>query len=170
MELDEKIFERLSANIHITFGVDDRFADILERLIPKPKTGEIKIMANFVVKDDNPDVGVKVTVVGGDVDSEGHPTGGLKIAISSTDDAVVQVTDNGDGSGNVHFGAPGQASTQYSVSDASGNVLGTGSDGFTVTTGDPTAISSITAAFDGLTPVMKRPQSPKSPNNLLACK
>lgn len=130
-----------------------RFADILERLIPKPKTGEIKIMANFVVKDDNPDVGVKVTVVGGDVDSEGQPVGALKIAITSTDDSVVQVTDNGDGSGSVHFGAPGQASTQYSVSDANGTVLGTGSDGFTVTVGDPTAITSITAEFDGLTPV-----------------
>src|SRR6185369_8583463 len=91
--------------IDFTLEIGELLAETLKAIftppvIPKPE--EIKIMANFIVKDDNPDVGVKVTVVGGDVDSEGHPTGGLKIAISSTDDAVVQVTDNGDGSGSVH--------------------------------------------------------------------
>jgi hypothetical protein len=116
--------------------------------------GEIKIMANYIVKDDNPDVGVKVTV-GGVTDSEGQPIDNaqLTIKISSSDDSVLGVTDNGDGSGSVHFGAPGQASTQYEVSDANGKVLGSGSDGFTVTTGDPAAITGVTAQFDTLTPV-----------------
>src|SRR5438309_5826764 len=91
----------------------------------------IKIMPNYIVKDDNPDVGVKVTV-GGVTDSEGQPIDNaqLTIKITSSDDNVLAITDNGDGSGSVKFGSPGQASAQYEVSDANGKVLGSGSDGF----------------------------------------
>ncbi len=44
-------------------------------------------------------------------------------------------------------------------------MLGSGSDGFTLTTGDPAAISSITGSFDGLTPVEEAP--PVAPDNTL---
>ncbi len=119
----------------------------------------VTIQMNYIVKDDNPAVGVKVQL--GEVkDAEGKvitDPSGLKIAISSTDDTAVAVTDNGDGTGSVSFGDPGQASVEVSVTDASGNVLATGSDGFTVTTGDPASIASVTSTFDGLTPVDENP-------------
>ena len=122
-------------------------------------------MSNFIVKDDNPDVGVKVTA-SGVTDAEGQPIDNaqLSIKITSSDDSVVSVTDNGDGSGSVHFGAPGQASTQYEVSGPDGTVLGSGSDGFTVTTGDPAAIAGVTASFDGLTPVDETGGGSPEPN------
>ncbi len=148
-------------NVNFTFEIGELLADTLKAIFIPPviqKPEEIKIMANYVVKDDNADVGVKVTASGA-LDAEGNPIpdAQLTIAISSTDDAVVQATDNGDGSGNVHFGAPGQASLQYSVSDANGKLLGSGSDGFTVTTGDPASVASVSATFDGLTPAPDTP-------------
>lgn len=130
------------------------------------QTGEIKVMAQFVVKDNNPDVGVRVTV--GEVkDAEGRvitDPSGLSIEIAAQndnpDDPSVSVTDNGDGTGVVSFGGPGQGSTNYQVKGAGGEVLGVGSDSFLVTTGDPASVSGVTAAFDGLTPVDVTPATP----------
>lgn len=117
-------------------------------------------MSNYVVKDDNPDVGFKLTV--GEVkDSEGNvitDPQGLETEILSTNDGVVQFTPGAnDREGSVRFGSPGQANLNYNVKDAAGNVLGSGSDGFTVTTGDPASITGITANFDGLTPTAEAP-------------
>jgi hypothetical protein len=110
---------------------------------------------NYIVKDDNPDVGFAVTV--GDVtDAEGQviPDAELSFEIASSDESVMAVTLNEDGkSGNVHFGAPGVAAFTVQVKSADGTVLGSGGDNFTVTTGDPAAISSVSTSFDGLTPV-----------------
>jgi hypothetical protein len=121
--------------------------------LEKLNQGEIKM--NYIVKDDNPDVGFAVTV--GDVtDSEGQviPDAQLSFEIASSDESVLAVTVNEDGkSGSVHFGAPGVAAISVQVKDANGNVLGSGGDNFTVTTGDPAAISSVTTSFEGLTPV-----------------
>jgi hypothetical protein len=128
---------------------------------------EIKLMSNYVVKDDNPDVGFKLTL--GEVkDAEGNVIAtpeGLVAEILSTNDGVLQFTPT-DGftptgnelaEGSVKLGSPGQANLNYNVKDAAGNVLGTGSDGFTVTTGDPASIAGISAQFDGLTPVPETP-------------
>lgn len=118
--------------------------------------GEVKLMANYVVKDDNPDVGFSLSV-GEVTDAEGQVITDAQLTkeVSSTDDSVLAFTDAGagDGSGSVKFGAPGQASLQYSVKDATGKILGSGSDGFTVTTGDPAAVTGIVGTFEGLTPV-----------------
>lgn len=111
-------------------------------------------MANYIVKDDNPDVGFEL-ILGEVRDTEGNvitDPQGLTKEISSTDESVLGFTPGEPGRGTVNFGSPGQASLEYSVKDAQGNVLGSGSDGFTVTTGDPHSIASITGTFDGLTP------------------
>jgi hypothetical protein len=115
---------------------------------------------NYIVKDDNPDVGFSVSV--GDVkDAEGNaiPDASLSYEIASSDDTVLGVTLNEDGkSGTVHFGNPGVAA--FSVQVKSGDtVLGSGGDNFTVTTGDPASISSVATSFDGLTPVADAPPS-----------
>lgn len=123
-------------------------------------------MSNYVVKDDNPDVGFKLTL--GEVkDSEGNVVTdpqGLVTEILSTNDGVVQFTPGADDrSGTVKFGSPGQANLNYNVKDATGKVLGSGSDGFTVTTGDPASIAGISASFDGLTPVPETPAPAATP-------
>jgi hypothetical protein len=126
--------------------------------------GEIKLMANYVVKDDNPDVGFELTL--GDVtDAEDNVISdpqGLTTEILSTHEGVVKFTGTSDKAGTVSFGAPGQANLNYNVKDANGKVLASGSDGFTVTTGDPAAVSSITAKFEGLNPVDEVPPAPET--------
>jgi hypothetical protein len=86
--------------------------------LEKLNQGEIKM--NYIVKDDNPDVGFAVTV--GDVtDSEGQviPDAQLSFEIASSDESVLAVTVNEDGkSGSVHFGAPGVAAISVQVKDA----------------------------------------------------
>lgn len=114
-------------------------------------------MSNYVVKADNPDVGFSLTL--GEVkDSEGNVIEnpeGLTTEILSTNEGVLGfIPGDNDRTGTVHFGSPGQANLNYSVKDADGTVLGSGSDGFTLTTGDPASIAGITATFDGLTPTV----------------
>ena len=129
------------------FGID---------LTPK---GELKIMSHFIVKDDNPAVGLKLTL--GEVkDGEGNVITDpavlatlTKEVVSTNENAVAFIpSTDGTKEGDVVFGSPGDAALQYSVKDASGNVLGTGGDTFTVTTGDPKSIASVTASLDDLTP------------------
>jgi hypothetical protein len=131
------------------------------------KTGEIKM--NYIVKDDNPDV--LLTVELGDVlDGEGKviPNAAINVEAGSTDENVVSATPITDDatkrSWNIHFGAPGQASVNVQASSvADGLLLSTGSDGFTVTTGDPKSISSIKTTFAGLTPVDETPAPVEEP-------
>ena len=125
--------------------------------LEKLKIGEIKM--NYIVKDDNPDVGFAVTV-GEVTDAEGQviPDAQLSFEIASSDESVLAVAVGEDGkSGSVHFGAPGIAAFTVQVKDANGNVLGSGGDNFTVTVGDPAAISGVSTSFDGLTPVEEPP-------------
>lgn len=114
---------------------------------------------NFIVKADNPTVGFSVGL--GDVtDSEGNPTdgSGLGVEIVSTDEVVVKVNKDADGkSGTVEFGSPGVASVQITVTDKKGTVIGSGGAGFTVTAGDPAAISAVNVSFDGLQPTEEAP-------------
>lgn len=116
----------------------------------------VSIMANFVVKDNQ--APVPVTFVLGEVkDEEGNVITNPDVVIEtvSTDETAIVFTKNADDdNGELSFGSPGQASLQYTAKDrASGKILGAGSDGFIVTTGDPDSISGITASFEGLTPV-----------------
>jgi hypothetical protein len=126
------------------------------------RIGEIKM--NYIVKDDNPEVGFSVSV--GDVkDAEGNVISDAELSyeIASSDDSVLGVTLNEDGkSGTVHFGNPGIAA--FSVQVKSGDtVLGSGGDSFTVTTGDPASISSVSTSFDGLTPADAPPAPEPAP-------
>jgi hypothetical protein len=125
--------------------------------LQKLNIGDITV--NYIVKDDNPDVGFAVSV-GEVTDAEGQPIEDAQLSyeIASSDDSVLAVSINEDGkSGTVHFGAPGAAAFSVQVKGPDGTVLGSGGDNFTVTTGDPAAIASVSTSFDGLTPVDEAP-------------
>lgn len=117
---------------------------------PQPKQLEVKFM--FVVKDDETDK--NFSVVTGDVtDAEGNKIAAAQVdlAVVSTDESVVGVTfDPATKSGSVHFGNPGTA-TVTATASSGGKLLGSGAADFTVTVGDPAAISSVGLTFDGLT-------------------
>jgi len=107
----------------------------------------------FIVKDDNPDVAYSITAPAA-TDAEGNaiPDAELSYEVSSSDDSVVQITPNPDDAktGTVHFGNPGQASLNVNVK--TGDVLlGAFGAQFTVTVGDPAAISGGSIGFDSLT-------------------
>lgn len=119
--------------------------------------GEIKM--SYIVKADNPDVGFSVSL-GEVTDSEGNPIPEpqLSVEILSTDENVVKLTvDESGRSGSASFGSPGIAAVTVEVKDAQGNVLGSGGDNFTVTTGDPSSITSVSTKFEGLTPADEAP-------------
>lgn len=115
---------------------------------------------NFIVKNDNPNVRFAIDV--GDVtDAEGEvlPDESVRLEISSTEPEVLAVTVDPDGrAGEVTFGRSGQASFNVQAFGPNSNEpLASGSAGFTVTTGDPSAVSAITPVFDGLEPVDEPP-------------
>lgn len=117
--------------------------------------GTIHTMADYVVKDDQPDVPYSVTL-GEVTDAEGNVIAdpqGLSVEVTSSDPSVVELTPADDKSGSAHFGNPGQATVTANVKDANGNILATGSANFTVTTGDPASVSSVEVAFPDLTQV-----------------
>lgn len=117
---------------------------------PQPKQVEVKIM--FIVKDDQAPVNFSVAL--GDVtDAEGNtiPDAQVDLEVLSSDDSVLSLSfDSAARSGVVSFGNPGVASLTAKVSSG-GNILGSGAADFTVTVGDPAAISSVALNFDGLT-------------------
>lgn len=106
----------------------------------------------IIVKDDNPDVGYSITAPQA-TDSEGNPVdaGQLSFEVSSSDANVVALTPdpNDQTKGTVHFGSPGQAAVNVNVM-AAGKLLGAFGEQFTVTTGDPAAITGGGIQFDGL--------------------
>jgi len=114
----------------------------------------------FKVADDHPDEPFSISI-GGVTDAEGQPIDnptGLTVNVESSDEDVVGVTfDPTTNSGSVHFGAPGVASLTASVTNAKGDILGSGAADFTVTTGDPAAVSDIKIAFTGLTEEQEAP-------------
>ena len=72
--------------------------------------------------------------------------------VESSDESVVAVEfDEATKSGSVSFGAPGVASVTATVTNAKGDILGSGAADFTVTTGDPAAVSDVKIAFSGIT-------------------
>lgn len=116
----------------------------------KIQLGEIKM--NYIVKDDNPAVGF--TLTGGEVtDSEGQPIE-TTFEVTVTDETVLELTlDEGNKSGTLAFGAPGLAEVEYVEKTLDGEIVASGSDGFTVTTGDPANIAPIVTTYEGLEPV-----------------
>jgi hypothetical protein len=114
-------------------------------------TGESKIM--FIVKDDNPSVGYRVTP-GTAVDAEGNEVSPEQLTVevvSSDPDIVAVQPDPTDGTaGTISFGKPGDAAITATVS-SSGGIHAVYGAQFHITTGDPASISGGSIAFDGLT-------------------
>lgn len=129
----------------------ERIADALEAINFRQLKKEVKIM--FIVKDDNPDVRYSIampTVT----DSEGHdiPDAVLTFEVTSDNADIVQITPDAENprSGDVHFGAPGLANVNVQVKSGD-TLLGSFGAQFTVTAGDPAAISGGGISFAGLT-------------------
>jgi hypothetical protein len=109
-------------------------------------------MFMYIVKDDNKDVGYVVNP-GVVTDSEGVVIPDAQVTVEVVSDApgVVEVIPGPDGkTGTVHFGAPGVASLNALVKLGE-VILGSFGAQFTVTVGDPAAISGGTISFEGLT-------------------
>jgi hypothetical protein len=108
----------------------------------------------FKVADDHQEESFSISI-GGVTDAEGQPisdTSGLSVKVESSDESVVAVTfDEASKSGSVSFGSPGVASVTATVTNKKGDILGSGAADFTVTTGDPAAVSDVKLAFGGLT-------------------
>lgn len=140
-------------NETITAGftlVAEAIAKIQTPTPPRPKQVEVRFM--FVVKDDHEPVNFSLTL--GDVtDAEGNviQDANLEVAVESSDTSVLSVDFNAfDRKGVVSFGSPGVASLTAKVTSGD-KILGSGAADFTVTVGDPAAISNVALAFDGLT-------------------
>jgi hypothetical protein len=120
------------------------------------------VMADYSIPDDQPDG--RVTFHLSATDAEGQPItdpavlATLTFEVASSDENAFAVTldaeqpDPLNRVGGYHVGAPGQAAVTGNLKDADGNIIGTGTDGFTVTTGK-VAPGSVSATFDGLTPI-----------------
>lgn len=119
---------------------------------PQPKPLEVKFV--FKVANDHQDETFSISI-GGVTDAEGEPLpnqDGLTVDVKSSDDAVVAVSfDPTSKTGVASFGHSGVASLTASVTNAKGDILGSGAADFTVTTGDPAAVSDVKIAFSGLT-------------------
>ncbi len=97
-------------------------------------------------------------------DSEGNPItdpaelAKLPFTVINSDESVFAVTldaDQPDGAhrvGGYHVGAPGQATVTGNLTQADGDLIATGTDAFTVTTGEAT-LGSVAGTFEGMTPI-----------------
>lgn len=135
------------------------YAALLERaygLQTKKQIGDIRM--HYILKNDNPDVGYKVEL--GDVtDAEGEvitDPQGLTVQVVSSDSGVVSIN-GGEAEGQVSFGHSGTAAVTVEVRNANGDVLASGGDTFTLTTGDPKAVTSVKTSFEGLVPADETP-------------
>lgn len=134
------------------------FALVAEALtattLPPPQPNPLEVTFVFKVANDHQDEPFSISI-GGVTDAEGEPlpnTKGLTVEVTSSDEAVVGVTfDPATNSGSVHFGQSGVASLNAAVKNAKGEILGSGAADFTVTTGDPAAVSDVKIAFSGIT-------------------
>jgi len=135
-------------------GQVDQFLHLFKRLVKAIErrsqfTGG-QIM--FIVKDDNPDVAYSITAPSV-TDAEGNPIpdASLTYEVTSSDDTVVAITPaDPPTTGSVHFGNPGQAAINVNVKSGDA-LLGAFGAQFTVTVGDPAAITGGSISFEGLT-------------------
>lgn len=146
-----KQLEAINETIRAGFAlVAEAIANIQPLPLPQPKHNEVIFM--FVVKDDHAPVPFSLAL-GTVTDAEGNaiPDAQLDVTVeSSNPDAVAVEFDAAAKTGSVRFGSPGEAEVRANVS-SNGALLGTGAASFTVTVGDPAAISSVDLAFEGLT-------------------
>lgn len=141
------------------------FASIVEALtsttLPPQQQVKGTIVADYQIPDDQPDG--RVTFHLSATDAEGQPItdpaafAAMAFEVNNSDENAFVVTLDADQPdpmnrvGGYHVGAPGQSAVTSNLKDSDGNIIGTGTDGFTVTTGKA-AIGSVVADF-GLTPI-----------------
>lgn len=129
-------------------------AEALTKTTLPPPQPQMEVKFVFKVANDHQDESFSISI-GGVTDAEGEPLGdtkGLTVAVTSSDESVVSASfDPATNSGVAHFGKSGVASLNASVTNAKGDILGSGAADFTVTTGDPAAVSDVKLAFGGLT-------------------
>lgn len=148
--------EQLEAiNETLRAGLAEVVKAIREKETPSPPAQQrLEVKFVFKVPNNQPDEPFAISI-GGVTDTEGEPlpgTEGLTVAVESSDDAVVSATfDPSTNSGVAHFGTSGVAALTAKVSNAKGDILGSGVAGFTVTTSEPSAVSDVKIAFAGLT-------------------
>ncbi len=135
-----------------------------QQLPPPPAQSRGTIMSDYQIPADQADGRVTFNLVG-ITDSEGNEISdpaqlaALGFEATSSDPAVFEVTldvDQPDGAkrvGGYHVGAPGQAAVTSNLKQADGDLIATGTDGFTVSTGEAT-LGSVNAEFEGLTPIV----------------
>lgn len=129
---------------------------------PGPSPRRYSIMSDYAIPDNTPDG--RVTFRLSATDEEGQPiTDPAQFAklvfeaVSSNEDAFtitldVDQPDPMNRVGGYHVGKPGQAAVTSNLKKANGDLIGTGTDGFTVTVGE-IALGSVKAEFEGLTPI-----------------
>lgn len=135
------------------------FAQVAEAIagiqpLPQPQPKQLEVNFVFKVANDHQSEPFSISISGvTDAEGEALPdTKGLTVDVKSSDDAVVAVSfDSATNSGVASFGRSGVASLTASVTNAKGEILGSGAADFTVTTGDPAAVSDVKLAFGGLT-------------------
>lgn len=136
--------------------------NLILEILDKPKPLEVRFV--FKVANDHQDEPFSISI-GGVTDKEGEPlpnTDGLNVDVKSSDDSVVAVSfDSASRSGVASFGHSGVASLTASVTNSNGDILGSGAADFTVTTGNPAAVSDVRLAFGGLTE--ETPAEPPTP-------
>jgi hypothetical protein len=122
--------------------------------LPPPQPEQLEVTFVFKVANNHQDEPYSIAI-GGVTDAEGESlpdTKGLTVEVTSSDEAVVAAGfDPSTNSGVAHFGTSGVASLNAVVKNANGDILGSGAADFTVTTGDPAAVSDVKISFSGLT-------------------
>lgn len=139
--------------------------EIVEKLQPLPQPQPKQkgtIVADYQIPDDQPDGRVtyhlKATDAEGNVITDPAQMAQVGFTVQSSNEAAFIVTLDADQPdpfnrvGGYHSGAPGQAALTSNMTNAKGELIGTGTDGFTVTTGAVT-LGSVESTFDGLTPI-----------------
>lgn len=144
-------FDKIESLLRFGF---QQVLDAVSKITALTPTKQLEVKFVFKVANDHQDEPFSISV-GGVTDAEGESipdASGLTVAVSSSDEDVVGVSfDPSTKSGSVHFGHSGVASVTASVTNAKGEILGSGAADFTVTTGDPAAVSDVRLAFAGLT-------------------
>lgn len=136
-------------------GLIENRLEIIHRLVANlpSLTKPLEVRFVFKVSNDHQDEPFSISI-GGVTDAEGEAlpnTNGLTVDVKSSDEAVVGVSfDPSTNSGVATFGRSGVASLTASVTNQRGEILGSGAADFTVTTGDPAAVSDVRIAFSGI--------------------
>lgn len=164
LQLSDKQFKRLDLLLNGLVGAVNRESDAVTQALekvaeaiakiqplpqPQPQLLEVKFM--YILKNDHP--AVPFSLVLGDVtDAEGEtiPDAKLDVTVESDSPGVVAVTfDPATRAGEISFGTSGSANLTATVKSGE-TLLGAGAAAFTITTGDPAAISAVDLTFEGI--------------------